>query len=48
MRSRMADLCSLVPGSHRTGPRTLLFETEDFLEGFRCLLAWVYLASNES
>lgn len=48
MRSGMADLCFLVPGSHRTGPRTLLFETEDFLEGFRCLLAWMYLASNES
>lgn len=44
MRSGMADVCALVPGSQRVGPRTLAFESGDYLEGFRCLLAWTYLA----
>jgi D-amino peptidase len=43
-----ADLCSLAPGTDRTGPRTVRFETEDFLEAFRCLLAWVYLGASEA
>jgi D-amino peptidase len=45
MRSRMADLCALLPGSERLGARTVRFETNDYLEGFRCLLAWTYLAA---
>jgi D-amino peptidase len=45
MRSGMADVCSLVPGSRRPAPRTVAFDTDDYLEGFRCLLAWTYLAS---
>jgi D-amino peptidase len=43
-----ADLCSLAPGVERTGPRTVRFQTEDFREAFRCLLAWTYLGSSEA
>ena len=43
-----ADLCSLAPGTDRVGPRTVRFETEDFPEAFRCLLAWTYLGSSEA
>ena len=42
------DLCALAPGAERTGPRTVRFETEDFREAFRCLLAWVYLGASEA
>jgi D-amino peptidase len=40
-----AELCALAPGVTRTGGRTVRFETEDFREAFRCLMAWMYLAS---
>lgn len=43
-----ADLCALAPGTSRTGARTVRFETEDFREAFRCLLAWVYLGASEA
>jgi D-amino peptidase len=43
-----ADLCALAPGVERTGPRTVRFETDDFREAFRCLLAWVYLGASEA
>ena len=43
-----ADLCALAPGTDRVGPRTVRFETEDFREAFRCLLAWTYLGSSEA
>jgi D-amino peptidase len=42
------DLCALAPGTERIGPRTVRFETEDFLEAFRCMLAWVYLGASEA
>jgi len=42
------DLCALAPGAERTGPRTVRFETDDFREAFRCLLAWVYLGASEA
>jgi D-amino peptidase len=44
----VADLCSLAPGVTRPGPRTVRFETADFREGFRCLLAWTYLGIHEA
>jgi D-amino peptidase len=46
--SGVADLCSLAPGVQRTGARTVRFETEDFREAFRCLLAWTYLGMSEA
>jgi D-amino peptidase len=42
------DLCALAPATDRVGPRTVRFETEDFIEAFRCLLAWVYLGASEA
>jgi len=43
-----ADLCALAPGTDRTGPRTVRFQSEDFREAFRCLLAWTYLGASEA
>ena len=44
----VADLCSLAPGAVRTGPRTLRFETPDYREAYRCLLAFTYLGMSEA
>lgn len=41
---RRAELCSLPPGVERTG-RTVRYATDDYLEAFRCLRAWLYLAA---
>jgi D-amino peptidase len=43
-----ADLCALAPGTERLGPRTVGFQTPDFREAFRCLLAWTYLGASEA
>jgi D-amino peptidase len=43
-----ADLCALPPGVERIGPRTVRFESEDFREAFRCILAWTSLGSSEA
>jgi D-amino peptidase len=43
-----ADLCALAPGTARVGPRTVRFETPEFAEAFRCLLAWTYLGASEA
>jgi D-amino peptidase len=48
LNTGIADLCSLAPGVERTGPRTLRFETDDFMEAFRCLLAFTYLGESEA
>jgi D-amino peptidase len=42
------DVCALAPGVERVGPRTVRFETDDFREAFRCLLAWTYLGASEA
>jgi D-amino peptidase len=42
------DLCALAPGVQRPGPRTVRFETDDFRQAFRCLMAWVYLGASEA
>jgi D-amino peptidase len=42
------DLCALAPGVERIGPRTVRFETDDYREAFRCLMAWVYLGAGEA
>jgi len=44
----IADLCSLAPGVVRAGARTLRFDTPDFRELFRCLLAFTYLGMSEA
>lgn len=41
---RRAELCGLVPGAERSG-RTLRYDAPDYLEAFRCLRAWLYLAA---
>jgi D-amino peptidase len=43
-----AELCALAPGTQRTGPRNVRFETQDFEELFRCLVAWTYLGIHEA
>jgi D-amino peptidase len=43
-----ADLCGLAPGVERIGPRTVRFQTEDYREAFRCLLAWTHLGASEA
>ena len=43
-----ADLCGLIPGCERTGPRTIRFETPNYHQAFRCLLAWTYLGASEA
>jgi D-amino peptidase len=48
LNTGIADLCSLAPGVERTGPRTLRFETDHFMEAFRCLLAFTYLGESEA
>jgi D-amino peptidase len=42
------DVCALAPGVERVGARTVRFETDDFREAFRCLLAWTYLGASEA
>ncbi len=42
------DLCAMVPGVERIGPRTVRFDTDDFLGAFRCLLTWTYVGASEA
>jgi D-amino peptidase len=42
------ELCALVPGVERTGPRTVSFRTDDFRQAYRCLVAWTYLGASEA
>ena len=42
------DLCGLAPGTERVGPRTVRFQTDDFRQAFRCLLAWTHLGASEA
>jgi D-amino peptidase len=42
---RRAELCSLVPGVEREG-RTVRYASDDFIEAFRCMRAWMYLATS--
>jgi D-amino peptidase len=48
LNTGIADLCSLAPGVDRIGPRTLRFESDDFMQVFRCLLAFTYLGESEA
>jgi D-amino peptidase len=41
---RRAELCALPPGVKRDG-RTVTYTSDGYLEAFRCLRAWVYLAA---
>ncbi len=40
-----AELCALVPGAERVGPRTVAFDAPDVMVAFRCLRAWLHLAA---
>ena len=42
------DVCALAPGVDRVGPRTVRFETNDFQDAYKCLLAWTYLGASEA
>jgi D-amino peptidase len=42
------ELCALVPSVSRTGPRTVRFESGDFGEVYRCLLAFTYIGASEA
>ena len=48
LNTGIADLCSLAPGVERVGARSLRFETDDFMQAFRCLLAFTYLGESEA
>jgi D-amino peptidase len=44
MRSSMADAGELIPQVKRTGPRTVMYETDDYIEGYKLFRALVALA----
>jgi D-amino peptidase len=44
MRSAMADAGELIPQVIRTGPRTVTYETNDYIEGYKLFRALVALA----
>ncbi len=44
LRSSMADGAELIPQVERTGPRSVRFVTDDYIEGFKLLRAIIYLA----
>lgn len=44
LRSYMADRAELIPQVERTGGRTVRFETENYIEGFKLLRALIALA----
>ena len=47
LRSYMADAAELIPGVERTGGRTVQFETEDYIQGFKLLRALIVLGRSE-
>ncbi len=44
MRSSMGDAGELIPQVKRTGPRTVMYETDDYIEGYKLFRALVALA----
>jgi len=44
LRSAMADAGELIPQVKRTGPRTVVFETEDYIVGYKLFRALISLA----
>jgi len=44
LRSYMADAGELIPQVKRTGPRTVMFETNDYIEGYKLFCALIGLA----
>jgi D-amino peptidase len=44
LRSSMADAGELIPQVKRTGPRTLVFQTQDYIEGYKLFRALISLA----
>ena len=44
LRSSMADAGELIPQVKRTGPRTVMYETEDYIEGYKLFRALIGLA----
>ena len=44
LRSAMADTGELIPQVKRTGPRTVVFETEDYIVGYKLFRALIALA----
>jgi D-amino peptidase len=44
LRSSMADAGELIPQVKRTGPRTVMYETNDYIEGYKLFRALISLA----
>ena len=44
LQSSMADMAELIPQVERVGPRTVRFETEDYVKGFKLMRALIALA----
>jgi D-amino peptidase len=44
LRSSMADAGELIPQVKRIGPRTVMFETEDYIQGYKLFRALIELA----
>jgi D-amino peptidase len=42
----VADMCSLVPFTERTGPRTTRFQSDDIPTLYRCMLTWVRMGTH--
>lgn len=42
--SAMADVAEMIPGVDRTGPLTISYASDDYLEAFNCLLAMIMVA----
>jgi D-amino peptidase len=43
INTAVADMCALSPGTERSAPRGVRFETPDVRELYRCLLTWMNL-----
>lgn len=44
LRSSMADAAVLIPQVKRTGPRSVMYETDDYIEGYKLFRALIALA----
>ncbi len=44
LTSAMADMAELIPGTRRSGPRSVGYASRDYLELYRALLALVRIA----
>ena len=43
INTAVADMCAISPGTVRSAPRGVRFETDDLRVMYRCLLTWMNL-----